>query len=130
MLRLDANALVDYLHGVPAIGDFVQRHDREVPFAPTVALQETFVGAARTRGEPGVAAVREDLDWLEPIPLTVDGAAEAARIDAELHGAGEPLGALDTLIAGTVREAGGAVVTHDDHFERVDDLDVVRYDEE
>ncbi len=61
--------------------------------------------------------------------LNVDGAAEAARIDAELHDAGEPIGALDTLVAGVVREAGGIVVTHDDHFERVDDRDVVRYDE-
>lgn len=36
----------------------------------------------------------------------------------------EPIGPLDTLIAGVVRDAGGTVVTRDDHFERVPELAV------
>lgn len=49
-------------------------------------------------------------------------------MDAELHGTGEPIGAIDTLIAGVVRAAGGTIVTREAHFERVGGLDVVRYD--
>lgn len=127
---LDASALVDYLEGTESIGRFVGAHGREPLFSPTVALFETFVGATRTRGEAGLESVMADLEWIEPIDTTVSGAAEGARIDRELHEAGEPIGALDTLIAGIVRDAGGTVVTADAHFERVEGLDVVRYDEE
>ena len=125
---LDASALIDYLHGVPEIGDFIRDHQREPLFAPTIALHETFVGAARTRGDAGVERARDDLDWVEPVALSVGAAAEAARIDAELHDSGTAIGSLDTLIAGVVRDAGGSIVTRDDHFERVDGLTVVRYD--
>lgn len=129
MRCLDTDALVDYLHGVEAVGEFVRAHDGEPLFAPTVALYEVFVGAVRLRGDAGLEDVQADLDWVEPISLSTRGAAEAARIDAELHERGEPIGALDTLIAGVVRDAGGTVVTNDEHFDRVDGLDVERYDE-
>lgn len=64
---------------------------------------------------------------MEPLPLTFDGAAEAAEIDAELHADGAPIGALDTLIAGFAREAGATLVTADDHFDRVDGLVTIDY---
>lgn len=76
-------------------------------------------GEKRTSGRP-----RSDLDWLEPVALTIGAAANAARIDAELHSNGEPMGSLDTLIAGVARDAGATVVTRDAHFERVANLDV------
>ena len=124
---LDTNALIDYLDGAEAIGEFVQTHADQPLFAPTIALYEVFVGAARLRGEGGVTKAREDLDWVEPLPLTADGAAEAALIDAELHANGTPIGGMDTLIAGTIRDGGGTVVTADDHFQRVSNLDVELY---
>jgi len=102
-------------------------HGREPLFAPTISLSETHVGAARVRGPDGLAAVRADLDWLEAIDVSEPAVAEAARVDEELRGEGTPIGAMDTLIAGIVRERGGTVVTADDHFERVDGLEVHRY---
>lgn len=121
---LDTNVLIDYLEGVNEVGEYIRTNEREPMFAPTVALHETFIGAARLRGETGLEQARSDLDWVEPVDLTVGGAAEAAKIDRELHDDGAPIGALDTLIAGVVRNKGGTVVTRDDHFERVDGLDV------
>lgn len=125
---LDTNALIDYLEGEPAIAAYLEASQQPY-FAPTIALHEVFVGAARLQGVAGVDSAREDLDWLEPVPLTVDSAAEAARIDAELHSDGTPIGALDTLIAGVVRETGGTIVTADSHFDQVDDLATVNYRE-
>ena len=128
MRCLDASALIDYLEGVEAIGDYIEAHAAEPLFAPTIALHEVFVGAARTRGPAGVDDALADLDWVEPLPLDVDGAAEAARIDAKLHGEGRPIGALDTLIAGMVRAADGELVTADPHFEAVAGLAVSGYE--
>lgn len=124
---LDASALVDYLEGDEAIGEFLEQRAGEPFFAPAIVLHEVFVGAARLRGQAGVQNVREDLDWVEPLPLTVDGAAEAALVDAELRDEGTPIGAMDTVIAGAVRQVGGTLVTADPHFERVPGLDVERY---
>lgn len=128
MLCLDANALIDYLEGVDAFGDFIRARSQEPMFAPAVALHEVFVGAVRLHGEDGLEEVQEDLDWVEPMPLTAGAAAETARIDAELHEQGEPIGPMDTLIAGIIREAGGSIVTDDEHFARVDGLNVHHYD--
>lgn len=125
---LDTSAIVDYLEGEEAIGQYLREREDEPFFAPTVVLQEVFVGAARLEGADGIRRVREDIGWIESIPLTTEGAAEAAIIDAELHEAGHPIGAMDTTIAGVVREVGGTVVTNDEHFERVPDLDVERYE--
>ncbi|SEH40672.1 tRNA(fMet)-specific endonuclease VapC [Halopenitus malekzadehii] len=124
---LGANALIDYLEGEPKIATFLEETDRRPLFASTIALHEVFVGAARLRGRSGVADARSDLDWVEPLELSPGGAAEAAVIDAELRDAGTPIGAMDTIIAGTVRDAGATLVTADGHFDAVRDLDVRRY---
>lgn len=126
---LDTSTLIGYLEGEEAAGAFLETSQRPY-FAPTVVLYEVFVGAARLRGSDGVEDAREDLDWLEPLPLTVDGAGEAALVDAELRAAGTPIGAMDTLIAGVVREAGGTLVTADEDFARVSGLDVRDYRDE
>ncbi|ESS05516.1 MAG: putative nucleic acid-binding protein, contains PIN domain protein [uncultured archaeon A07HB70] len=124
---LDTSALVDYLHGEESIATFLQENEQRPLFAPTVALHEVFVGGARLRGEGGIEDTREDLEWVEPLELSADSAAEAALIGAELHDAGADIGPMDVLIAGTVRNAGGTIVTADDHFERVDGLDLHQY---
>jgi predicted nucleic acid-binding protein len=124
---LDTNALIDYLHGEEAIANFLEESEQRPLFAPTVALHKVFVGGARLRGKVGVEDARDDLDWVEPLELSVDGAAEAALISAELHDEGDDIGPMDTLIAGMVRDTGGTIVTADDHFERVDGLDVRQY---
>lgn len=124
---LDTNAVIDYLHGNEAIADYLADHADIPQFAPTVVLHEVFTGAARLRGPDGVAQARRDLAWLEPLELTAAGAAEAALVRAELQAAGEPIGSLDTLIAGVVRECGGTLITADDHFDRVDGLGVEYY---
>jgi predicted nucleic acid-binding protein len=125
---LDTNALIDYLEGKESVGEFLTSHQQPF-FASTVALYGVFVGAVRLRGEDGLKDVQDEFEWLQPLSLTVEGAAEAALIDAELQDAGTPIGAMDTLIAGIAREAGADLVTADDHFERVDGVTVINYRE-
>ena len=124
---LDTNALIDYLDGDEAIGSFLEEHDTVPYFAPAIVLHEVFVGAARRDGRAGVERVQEDLDWVEPLSLSIDAAAEAALIKAELLDQGTRIGAMDTLIAGAVRDVGGTLVTADSHFTEVTDLDIELY---
>jgi len=124
---LDANAVIDYLHGNEGIDDYLNEYGQLPQFVPTVVLHEVLVGAARLGGRAGVEETREDLDWLEPLELSAGGAAEAALVRAELQDAGTPIGPLDTLIAGVVRDCGGTLITADDHFEHVSGLDVQYY---
>lgn len=126
---LETSAIIDYLEGEEAIGRYLQAHDGEPYFTPTVALHEVFVGAARRGGSEAVGRVREDLDWIEPIPFTAPAAANAAVLDAELLADGAPIGTMDAIIAGAVREVGGTLITADAGFEDVPGLDVERYRE-
>lgn len=131
MLCPDTSFLLDYLdEDRPAAADakaFLDaRRDREYRI-PSVALFEVLRGGARLRGPAGVADLVEQLGWAAHLPLTPAASREAALVDGEAASAGTEINLGDALIAGTVREAGGTVLTRDDHFERVEDLDVETY---
>ncbi|MFC7080616.1 PIN domain-containing protein [Halorussus caseinilyticus] len=67
------------------------------------------------------------LDWVEPLPMTDATAREAALVEAELLDTGNRINLGDVLIAGICRHNGARIVTRDDHFERVQELDVLAY---
>lgn len=131
MLCPDTSFLLDYLdEGRPATADakafLDDRRDREYRI-PSVAFFEVLRGGARLRGPAGVADLVDQLGWADHLPLTPAAAREAALVDGELVAAGQEINLADVMIAGAVREAGGTVVTRDDHFERIDGLDVQTY---
>lgn len=103
-------------------------HESEPMYAPTVVHWEVLRGAARLHGPEGLERLRAELTWLASLPLTMAAAFEAAEIEAELRVRGEEISAADYPIAGTARNAGATLVTSDPDFERIDRLDVVRYD--
>lgn len=108
------------------MANFIQENEQLPLFAPTVSLHEVFVGGARPRGEEGVKDARNDLDWVEPLELSVDGSAEAALINPSSMMTGK-ISERWTLIAGMVRDTGRTLVTRNSHFDHVDDLDVETY---
>lgn len=127
----DTNFLIDYLDAERPASEDVKalleaNSDREYRI-PSVAFFEVLRGGARLRGTTGVADLVEQLSWADHLPLTPRSAREAALIDGELEQSGQKINLGDVLIAGTVREAGGTIVTRDSHFEHVDDLDVKIY---
>lgn len=127
----DTNFLIDYLDEErPASEDtkalLEANPDREYRI-PSVAFFEVLRGGARLRGTAGIADLIEQLSWADHLPLTPRSVREAALIDSELEQSGQKINLGDVLIAGTVRETGGTIVTRDNHFEHVDDLDVKIY---
>lgn len=131
MKALETSFLVAYLAEPPG-GDaeaWLEDHDREPLFAPTLCLNEVYRGAVLADGTDTVDDVVRALEWVEPLPFTDGSAQAAAHVEGELKAAGTPSNQMDVLIAGVVREVGAAVVTSDPHFAEVDDLEVIRYDE-
>lgn len=127
----DTNFLIDYLDEDRPASENAKalleaNSDREYRI-PSVAFFEVLRGGARLRGAAGVTDLIEQLDWADHLPLTPSAAREAALIDGELEQSGQKINLGDVLIAGTVREASGTIVTRDSHFENVDGLNVKRY---
>ncbi|WP_256684157.1 PIN domain-containing protein [Halococcus qingdaonensis] len=125
MLCTDSSFLIDYLTeagGGPA-ADFLDAHDDESFYAPTIALFEIYCGPTGNGTVP-VERIASLVDWLEPLPFTDAVAREAARIRRELRETSRSLGTADVLIAATTRQAGATLVTADSDFTTVDDLSV------
>jgi len=127
MIALDATFLLDYLDGDSGTEDYLVDHAEKPFFAPTLALFETYRGAARVEGAAGIERVTADLDWVEPLPFEDAAAQEAGRIEAELLDAGRPINLGDVLIAGVCRLHGATLVTRDGDFEAIDGLDTDPY---
>lgn len=127
MLAFDTTFLVDYLDGDDEAGEYLAEIQQRVFFAPTLALFEVYRGAGRSAGPEGIETVAESLDWVEPLPLTNAAALEAAEIEEELLDAGRPVNLGDVLIAGICRNNGATLVTRDEDFQEVKDLDVETY---
>ena len=127
----DSSFLLDYLDADrPASADakaYLEAHPDREYHVPAVAYFEVLRGGARLRGAAGVADLVDQLAWADRLPFTPAGGREAAFVDGELKSAGREINLADVLIAGNVREAGGTVLTRDDHFERVEGLDVETY---
>ena len=124
----DSSFLLDYLdEDRLAAADakaFLEAHAAREYRIPAVVFFKVLRGGARLRGPAGVADLVEQLAWADRLPLTPAGAREAALIDGELKDTGDDINLGNMLIAGTVREAGGTVLTRDGHFEWVESLDI------
>jgi predicted nucleic acid-binding protein len=131
MKALDTSFLVDYFAEPPqgAAGRWLAEHEDDPLGTPTLCLNEVYRGATIADGADTVEDLARGLEWAEPLPFTEASAREAAVVEGELQAAGTPINQMDVLIAGVVRDLGAAIVTNDSHFEAVDGLDVIRYDE-
>jgi tRNA(fMet)-specific endonuclease VapC len=133
MYCLDTSFLVDYLyprndHHDDAKAYLEARRDRAF-YVPIHVFYEIYRYVAWNAGDPdeAIARTEEALSWTEPLEETPATAREAARIARECKDRGRPINRGDELIAGTVREAGGMLVTRDGDFEDVPDLAVEQY---
>lgn len=129
---LDSTFLIDFLDDDRSqherARNWMADHEAEPMYAPTVVRWELLRGATRLDGVDGIERLSTELTWLQSVPLTAAAATDAARIEAGLRSRGDEISAADYPIAGTARNAGATLVTADSDFERVDGLNVDRYD--
>ncbi len=95
---------------------------------PTPVVHELYYGAGKT-SDP--ARERERLRELErtlpALPMSPDEARLAGRLDAELELEGNPIGRFDLQVAAAALTRAAPVVSRDQHFHRVPNLDIEPY---
>lgn len=114
---LDTSAYSHFKRGDPAVVDLIDRADWIG--LPSIALGELWIGfLLGNRLERNQAELNEFLSHPQVEELVPD--AEVARIYAEmvvsLQKAGTPIPSNDVWIAATAKKAGAPVLTYDDHF--------------
>lgn len=124
MYALDTNTLVDFFRGSGRVAERLLATPPNEIALPAVVLYELEVGVDRAGN---VERRREQLHDLVALAATLPfGASEAetaARVRNELERRGEPIGPLDTLIAGTALAHGAILVTRNTReFGRVQGL--------
>lgn len=127
MFALDTNTLIYYFKGLGQVAACLQSHKPSELAIPIVVLYEIETGLAKSIHP---AKRRKQLDTVLSIVkvLPFDRAAtrETATLRATLEALGQPLGAMDYLIAGIALAHNATLVTHNTReFERVPKLQLV-----
>ncbi|WP_049971255.1 type II toxin-antitoxin system VapC family toxin [Haladaptatus cibarius] len=123
---LDSSFLIDYLNGQPDAQEYMETNPTSSFYSPSLVLFELYDGLDE-HTDRSLDEFDAALDWITPMPFTVASSREAIKIKRELKANGMPVNLKDVLIAGTVREAGGTIVTRDDDFKHVAGLSVRNY---
>lgn len=125
----DTTFLVDYLTESKAddggpIAAYLDSVD--TLHTPSLCLYEVCRGAVHTESTTA-DEIAEMCGWFRFVPFVETTAIEAAHIEQELHDAGQMINRFDILIAATVREADGTLVTNDADFQHIPGLAVETY---
>ena len=124
MFALDSNTLIYALKGMGRVRDQIERLDPGDLAVPAVVAYEIEFGTLNSRKPE---ARRRDLQkllrTLKVLPFDSRAGEMAARLRYQLERAGEKIGPLDTLIAGTALAHGATLVTRNvREFSRVQGL--------
>ncbi len=126
MYALDTNTLIYFFRDQGHIA----KHLLGLPPAeiaiPAVVLYELAVGIAKSNAPDKRQQQLSELVALTTIlPFETRAARESADIRAQLESAGQPIGPMDTLIAGTARAHRAILVTRNiKEFSRVPNLQI------
>lgn len=127
---LDTTFLVDVLRGEDTVAELEDELDTSgTPHANSITVMELYEGVhLADTTETQREAVESLLTEINELSFDRTCAIQAGRLNAELVSAGEPIDVTDVMIAATALVHGRPVVTRNvDHFERIDDVEVVTY---
>ncbi|WP_454739502.1 PIN domain-containing protein [Cupriavidus necator] len=117
---LDTNIVSHLLRGHPAVVARVTAAPMAMLCLSVITGAELMCGLAKRPGAARLArAVDELLRRVEVLPWTPSMMAGYGEARAALESQGQPMGALDLLIAAHALETGAVLVTNDQAFRRV-----------
>lgn len=137
MICLETAFLVDYLNEDPEnpgpAGRYLGTNETETFSTSAISLHEVLYGVATVAADTGrgpsetVADRIADLDFIDTLPFDDETTRDAALLRADLRSDGNDIPMNDAYIAATARLHGYPLVCADEHFDRVPDLDTIRY---
>lgn len=127
MLALDTNTLIYFFKGAGHVGDQLLATPPRDVAVPSVVVYELEFGICKSsQPKKRRAQLDEFLAFTSILPFDGEAAKAAAKIRAGLEAAGNPMGPMDTLIAGIALAHGATLVTHNTReFTRVPGLKLV-----
>jgi tRNA(fMet)-specific endonuclease VapC len=126
MYVLDTNSVIHFFKGMGHVPERVVSTPPRSLAIPAIVLYELEVGIEKSSSPARRRSQLEQLlAVLEVLPFGAPEVTVAARIRAALEKADTPIGAFDTLIAGTALRHGTTLVTRNvSEFQRIDGLAV------
>ena len=126
-LVLDTNTYCDYAEGLPDVVDIMATHSQYLSI-PSVVLGELHYGFMKgSRQQFNEKKLRQMISHLkiEIIDVNADVARKYAFIYRSLEKKGTKIPINDVWIAACCMEVGGTLLTRDQHFEAVDQIEVI-----
>jgi tRNA(fMet)-specific endonuclease VapC len=123
LYMLDTDTVSFALRGIGEVGARLARHKASELCLSAITVAELRFGADKRRSRKIHRAIDAFLSGVEVLAFDNSAAAKFGAIAAALAGAGEPIGQMDTLIAGHALSAGATLVTNNQrHFSKVSGL--------
>ena len=126
-LVLDTNTYCDYAEGLPDVVDIMATHSQYLSI-PSGVLGELHYGFMKgSRQQFNEKKLRQMISHLkiEIIDVNADVARKYAFIYRSLEKKGTKIPINDVWIAACCMEVGGTLLTRDQHFEAVDQIEVI-----
>ncbi len=126
-LVLDTNTYCDYAEGLPDVVDIMATHSQYL-FIPSIVLGELHFGFMKgSRQQFNEKKLRQIISRLkiEIIDVNADVARKYADIYRSLERKGTKIPINDVWIAACCMEVGGTLLTRDQHFEAVDQIEMI-----
>ena len=124
MILLDTNVLIHALKGRTEVARRLKAAPSKELAISSITRYELEYGVLNSKSPASKRKIVAELcESLEQVPFDEAAALHAAQIRHELSSAGQLMGALDLLIAGTARSRGAVLVTGNTReFARVKNL--------
>jgi tRNA(fMet)-specific endonuclease VapC len=123
LILLDTNVLIHYLKGLEPVKSRMRASSPNEVAIPSVVAYELEYGTLKSCKAGRREALERVLSNLEEVPFDSAAARSAAEIRVDLERAGETIGPLDLLIAGTAVSRGAALATNNtSEFGRIKSL--------
>jgi tRNA(fMet)-specific endonuclease VapC len=120
---LDANTLIHYLRGHPAVVARLQSAPPRQIAIPSIVTYEIEYGTLKIGASRRREIVSRLLASIQHVPFDDEAALESARIRVDLEARGLLIGPMDLLIAGTAVSRGAVLVTNNTkEFSRIKGL--------